>query len=324
MCGICGVRRFGPTPISIDMINIMLIECQKRGNHATGVAIQQVDGAIHVHKSDDPAWEFVASPGYKEFMEAQLKGDSVAVLGHTRMATQGSPADNNNNHPMFAGKTAVVHNGVITNDDWQFREMKLERKAETDSDIIRAILDTDGFTVRAINRLAKLSGSAAFAAVSTDFPGKLLLGRSGGPIELATTDDHLLWASTRDAIHKALRPYEKKFGFMMRKLKYSDASFITMQNDSAYLIGDQPKPDDDWLEWHQEMRISYSYTPRVYACNETYHTAQTKFYKGARVDVIQCPNPKCGVWIPITKVQISDLKRWHCKLCKTNLTEGAK
>src|ERR1700690_900722 len=160
MCGICGVRRFGESPITLDEINIMLIDNQRRGNHATGVALQQVDGSIQILKQDEPAWRFVTTDAYHAFMEANLREDTLIALGHTRLATKGPTTNNVNNHPMWAGKTAVIHNGVIHNDDAMFTRLKLERFAETDSDIIRAILDDQGFTPKALNMLSDLSGSA--------------------------------------------------------------------------------------------------------------------------------------------------------------------
>lgn len=304
----------------------MLIANQNRGNHATGLALQQADGSIDVCKKDVPAWNFVASDGFKKFIEEKLQPDTLCFIGHTRQATQGLPKHNENNHPMWSGKTAVVHNGMISNDDYLFRELKMDRKAETDSDVIRAVLDQQGFTPKAVGTLGRLSGSAAFAAVSTEYPGKLMLGRSGNPIVLCLTDDQLLWSSERDPIHKALRPYEKRFGFIVRKTKV-DAGFIPMGNDSAYLIGNAPKNGGhgwaaDWLEWHYELKISAwqnTNITRTYAIHDTYRGMRIQKYGDTNIDVVQCPNPKCGEWILTGKVGLDKLKRWKCKACKTRL-----
>src|SRR5258708_2624424 len=167
MCGICGVRRFGPTPITETQITTLLVSNEKRGNHATGLALQQVDGSIQVFKQDAPAWSFVHRNEYEQFIRANLREDTVAFLGHTRFATQGHQSKNNNNHPIFAGKTAVVHNGMISNDDTLFKDLKLERKCETDSDIIRAVFDNYGFTRKAADTMYTFTGSSAFAASSS-------------------------------------------------------------------------------------------------------------------------------------------------------------
>lgn len=331
MCGICGVRRFGPTPITEVQITSLLVANEKRGNHATGLALQQPDGSIQVYKGDTPAWEFVHRKEYRQFLDANLRDDTITFLGHTRFATQGHQSRNNNNHPIFAGKTAVVHNGGISNDDYMFKELKLERKCETDSDIIRAVLDKHGFTRKALDMMNKFSGSAAFAAISPEFPGKLVLGRSGNPIVLAGTDNYLIWSSEQDAIYRALRPYVRKYGIVMRDYRVSDVAFIPMNNDSVYMIGAQPRNEGgweaDWIEWHQDLRISYSnWSGATYSrerLTNAYRGVRTRVYGDVSVDVVQCSNDKCGAFIPIGKTPPKELKRWKCKACGTRLGEGA-
>lgn len=325
MCGICGVRRFGPQAIDQGMIDILLLNNQSRGAQATGVALQQIDGSIDVFKKDEPAWEVVASKEYKKFMEQSLKADTVTVLGHTRAATKGSPRNNKNNHPVFAGTTAVTHNGILHNDESMFKDLKLERKAEVDSDILRAILDNSGFTTKSLNTMDKLIGSAAFAAVSTKYPGKLLLARSGNPLELAATENFLIWSSETSPIYKALRPYDYRYGFLMRKMSALDYFMIPMNNHSAWLIGDKPRPGgdqtwmDNWIDWHQEIHISANFTPHCYKPFEEYRGKRMQFYDDKKVDVVRCPNEACGMWLGVAPSQLAQLKLMTCKSCKTKL-----
>lgn len=331
MCGICGVRRFGPTPITEVEITSLLVANERRGNHATGLALQQVDGQVSVCKNDVPAWTFVHSKQYEDYLRANLREDTLTFIGHTRFATQGHQSRNINNHPIFAGSTAVVHNGMISNDDTMFKELKVKRECETDSDIIRAVLDTHGFTRRAMDMMNKFSGSAAFAAISPEFPGKLMLGRSGNPIVICGTNEKLLFSSEKDAIYRAVRPYVKKFGFIMRDTRASDVSFIPMNNDSVYLVGQEPVGgtgwEADWIEWHQQLRIAYSnWSGPTYSREKltaAYPGVRTRVYGEASVDVVQCPNKKCGAFVPIGKTSVKELKRWLCKECGTRLVKEA-
>lgn len=330
MCGICGVRRFGPTPITETQITTLLVANERRGNHATGLALQQANGEIAVFKTDVPAWQFVHRKDYEKFLGENLLRDTITFIGHTRFATQGHQTKNNNNHPIFAGSTAVVHNGMISNDDQMFKDLKLERKCETDSDIIRAVLDQHGFTRKGLELMNKFSGSAAFAAISPKHPGKLLLGRSGNPIVLCGTNDQLIWSSEKDAIYRAVRPYSKKFGFIMRDTRVGDnVSFIPMNNDSVYLIGQEPVGgagwEADWIEWHQQLRISYSnWTGPTYSrekLTNAYRGVRTRVYGETAVDVVQCE--KCGAFIPIGKTSVKELKRWKCKECGERVVKEA-
>lgn len=321
MCGICGIRRFGDIPIPQVMFDILLVENQRRGNHATGVAIQHQSGEIFVHKNDVPAWNMVSSQNYKDFMKEFLTEDAITVLGHCRWATQGSPAENNNNHPMWAGTTAVIHNGHIGNDDMLFRNLKLDRKAETDSDILRAILDKHGFTAKGINTLDKAYGSAAIAAISTDYPGKLFLARSGNPLEYGGTRNYLLFSSERDPIKRAYRPVIKKFGLLMRH-QGVDLALGSMPNDTAWVLGAEPKAGKkgwqaDWLEHHQALRIATHFQPRTYEPHGPFFGIKTRYYDVTKANVVCCK--KCNKWMILSEIQQANIKKLQCTGCGTKI-----
>ena len=60
MCGIAGIRKFGGTPITGEEIVLLLCSIEHRGQHATGIALENPDG-IHVFKAPEPAWKFTKS-----------------------------------------------------------------------------------------------------------------------------------------------------------------------------------------------------------------------------------------------------------------------
>jgi Glutamine amidotransferase domain len=147
---------------------------------------------------------------------------------------------------MFKGKVALVHNGGISNHEHLFRELKLERSAETDSDILRAILDEEGFTKKAIRVMNKCSGPAAIAAINPDMPEYLLLGRSGSPLVCAKYGDLLVWASEKHYIHKAMRPWKDWLNLSFQEQKV-EIGFLTMADHTAWLFG------PEGLEWHDKF-----------------------------------------------------------------------
>jgi len=199
MCGLAGIKRMGIDPITPEEIKILLCSLEHRGSHATGIAIEN-NGEIAVLKKDVPAWSFTASEACAAFLRDFLHEDTNTVLLHTRAATKGVPYKNDNNHPIFRDNVAIVHNGGIRNDDTLFKDMSLERNCETDSDIIRGILDSNGLTHKGVRELNKMQGSAAIAAVKTGEPGSLFLARSGNPIILGSTETKFYWASELSAI----------------------------------------------------------------------------------------------------------------------------
>jgi asparagine synthetase B (glutamine-hydrolysing) len=271
VCGIGGVIRYGDEPIQEIQIRLLLLGLEKRGNDAAGVAIQQEDGEVIVLKNDVPASRFVQQPEYQKLMKEQLKPTTKGVIMHTRLATKGTPRKNDNNHPMFAGKCALVHNGMLNNDDMLFRAMDLKREAETDTDIARAIVDAFGITRKGISELNRMSGSAAIAAFHPEYPGHLLLARSGNPIELASNDNLFVFASEKALIHRALRPWVNRFGVVMQKQSL-ELAFMGFPNDTAWIMGPTGKIS------HDLFRVSYtSYIDRDREVYERWPERKTRW-----------------------------------------------
>lgn len=259
MCGIGGIKRMGSDPIPREPLDILLQGLQNRGNDATGVAVANPPGCakpgVFIYKKDDTPWHVTVSKPYKEFMAEHLLPETESVILHTRAATgTASPRKYANNHPMYDGKVAVVHNGVIQNDTHLFTEMGLTRSCDTDSDILRAILDKEGFTKGGIRKLSKITGGVACAALTPDDTEKLLLVRSGNPLVLAKFRDYLVFASEKTYIHTALREWEEKWGMYFHKSQVSEVGWLTMNDHSAWLIG------KEGLEWYDECKTCFSYS----------------------------------------------------------------
>jgi predicted glutamine amidotransferase len=336
----------------------MLVGLENRGMDATGMAILNPGppAGLHVMKGAMPAWSFVKDKNFEKWITEFLVPETSTVLLHTRAATKGNPHEFENNHPMFdtdAGSAdhqcAVVHNGVIVNDDHLFQTMNLSRKAETDSDILRAILDSEGFTKKGIRELSRVTGSVALAAVDEKDPEHLLLVRSGSPLVLGCTNDMLVWASEKKYIHSAMRPTISRFGQDFQANLPSDFGWLTMADNSAWLFGAEGK------EWHDECKTYFStyveprrhvydqYAERTQRWKQDIADKSTKKDREAlarNVPIVnvneiggdsrmplrlKCLNGKCNTWNRLPKdVKDVDIKRLACKQCKTPLVQEAR
>jgi len=280
MCGIAGVIRWGNKPIDEEQVGFLLVGNEHRGNDASGLVIQQANGSLDVLKKDCPGWKLVQSKEYEKFMHEHLKVDSTAVLIHARGASRGNPRDNNNNHPMFAGKGAIIHNGAIKNDDILFGQFKLDRKAATDSDIFRAIIDKWGLTEEAVEKMGAGVGSGAIACVHPDFPGRVLLVRSGNPLTVASNEDFFFFSSEKNTLHRACRPYVQRRGIWFQAQR-PNVDFSNMADNTAWLIG--PKG----LAFHKECRIcTGNYNEPWRRTYEEYEARQKRFDEFSRSNSI--------------------------------------
>ena len=157
MCCLFGLYDYGGTLSAKQknrMIAALAAASEVRGIDATGIAYC-MNGHLSVYKRPLPA----------HWMRFRIPEQAAAVMGHTRMTTQGSEYRNYNNHP-FSGKAgqpfALAHNGVLTNDGLLRRQEKLPvSKIETDSFIIVQLLEQAGSigfqTLRAASE--RLAGS---------------------------------------------------------------------------------------------------------------------------------------------------------------------
>lgn len=306
MCGIGGFRRFGSAQIDADQIDILFCALQKRGTDASGIACVNEDGQLYVLRDDTPAYQFVNTPEYKKFIKEHLNPGTVSVIIHTRAATTGDPRVEQNNHPMFFDKTAVIHNGMIHNDDSLFTELKYTRHAETDSDILRAITDNEGLTKKAVRTISRCNGSVALAALTPEDPFKLLLVRSGSPLVLAEIGDMLVFASEKQMIHKAVRPWETKFNVEFQRQRL-DIGFHGVPDNSAYIFG------KNGLEWHDKCQTCTYYTEPV---RSVWYKSETRKKRWTAADEDKSPKVQPVVGSGGSSDTVDNRFRHRCPSCK--------
>ncbi len=194
MCGIAAIL-FAPIdrPPEVwqDIRKIFtrnLLFNEERGKAATGMAVLRTDGRLTVHKAPVPAAQFVETERYDTLL-ASSNADTVLWLGHTRMPTKGSPENNDNNHPILAGKVVGVHNGRITNDDALFVRGGYPRQGEVDSEIIFRLLSglnphtsEARYAAGVCRRLHLLEGRFTFLAADVRLPHRLLVLKHHNPL----------------------------------------------------------------------------------------------------------------------------------------------
>lgn len=180
MCGVFGfITRRGAGP-DIDRLRRIAVETQQRGDHAFGLAWVGADGRLQAFKRPGPA-----TANLDDIKRCE---GALAVVGHCRWATHGTPMDNRNNHPHAAGRGWFVHNGVVRNHARLARYFGLETTTQCDSEVLGLLIakSSGPLEIRA-GRTAQLADGPLVMLGVWARPTRLLFVRRGNPLWFAQT-----------------------------------------------------------------------------------------------------------------------------------------
>ncbi len=179
-----------------------------RGTDAAGAAYNH-GGRLCIYKRPWPA----------HMMHFRIPEEAAAVMGHTRMTTQGNEKRNYNNHP-FRGcaggqEFALAHNGMVSNDLALRQELALPAtRIETDSYVAVQLLDREQhLNLQSLQAMAeRLRGM--FTITVLDGDDNLYLLKGNNPLTLCHFPKAgvYCYASTWDILHHALRQAGAKLG----------------------------------------------------------------------------------------------------------------
>jgi predicted glutamine amidotransferase len=184
MCGLCGVARHPGGP-NMDLVRAIMIDLlvanERRGSHATGIAVQDTRRAPWIFKRAVQANVFVKGTPFIGAWQ-NVHEQTEIILGHTRHATHQNAHEDDAAHPFQVGSVVGAHNGIIRN--WRELEEKYQKdvgptviheKWVNDSQAAFGMLDLIKDPVKATD---KLDG---YFALSWIKDGKLFLCRANSP-----------------------------------------------------------------------------------------------------------------------------------------------
>lgn len=190
MCGIFGYISKGNVPQEAhEAVTKMFVATQARGRDASGFAYLDESDKLQYHKAPVTATELVNSDEFKSLSNHMPR----MLIGHCRLKTQGNVKDNVNNHPIVDRKFgwAVIHNGVIQNDDELFKKYKMKRDGEVDSEVILRLFQKnmlEDIKVKPMSAIKKtvseISGSLTFGLIGEECPNTLYLYKASNPLVL--------------------------------------------------------------------------------------------------------------------------------------------
>ncbi len=241
MCGIVGI--LGREPVAMRLVEA-LRRLEYRGYDSAGIAVLE-NGRLERVRAPGKLGQLMAC-----LAERELK--STIGIGHTRWATHGVPTENNA-HPHFAGRVAIVHNGIIEN----FKTLR----ASLEADGIRPETDTDTEIVaHLINRrlgqglspldavqktLEELEGAFAFVIMFEGEDDLLIGARRGSPLAVGHGEGEMYLGS--DAI--ALAPFTNRVTYL------EDGDTVVLTRNSLTLYDEQGRQTVRPLQFTQASAL---------------------------------------------------------------------
>lgn len=228
---------------------------EERGTDASGIAYVKSD-KVTIYKRPKPAHK----------LRFNAPNGTRAVMGHTRMTTQGNEKFNYNNHPFYGHADvdfAFAHNGVLYND----KELRVEKhlpqtQIETDSYVAVQLLEQqDKLDFDSLKSMAEsVQGSFCFTAL--DENNTLYIIKGSNPMCLLHFAELglYIYASTESILKKALQkagfhkyPFEVlnvDEGTILKIDRYGFLSGSTFEVQESFRFG-------KWADWYDELEEEY-------------------------------------------------------------------
>ncbi|MFC1969678.1 glutamine--fructose-6-phosphate transaminase (isomerizing) [Chloroflexota bacterium] len=248
MCGIIGYC--GKKP-AVPVVLEALKRLEYRGYDSAGVASLD-DGKLLIRKDVGKVEEVIQKHDL-----ASLPGN--IAIGHTRWATHGAVTQlNAHPHSDCSDRVAVVHNGIIENNQQlrqELTKMGHQFHSETDTEVIPHLLEEElknGHSLEqaVLNIAPKLEGSYAFLVASLDDPGKIIGTRRNNPL-IVGIDDHDYYVSS-DAL--AFSQYTNQVMSLedneVVALTQEEIKFFDAQGNK--LVKQARRIDHSWAESHKD------------------------------------------------------------------------
>lgn len=265
MCGIFGIVVDGRTRIPparfVAAVKTLAALSATRGRDAAGLALFTPE-RILVAKRNLPMARLLGGAEWRELL-AVVRGLAlsggwidrpVALIGHSRMTTNGSEELHVNNQPIVRDGLAAIHNGIIVNSGEIRRAFpQIAWETESDSETIPALLrcfveDGAGET-GALRRLyGEIVGVASIAVLSA-VSGRLLLATNNGSLYMAVNpEEHtVVFASERSMLLRLAARHPRFAGHAPHHLAAGTAAVIDVMDfrmERFSLAGGQPVPAD--------------------------------------------------------------------------------
>lgn len=293
MCGIFGLISPGKIPVARKQADHLLayfyVLSESRGKEAAGAALLAGD-RVDIVKAPVRGRDFLAMPQTKVIREGfadALTGETpFALMGHTRMVTNGGDHRHGNNQPVRRSGLVAIHNGIVVNEDALWRSMpESRREFEVDTEVLLALTESrlgsgKGLVASVNEAMNAIKGANSVAVMSSAHDG-LVLATANGSMFLChdVVSGLTVFASERSILEKIIDDRLTHFSAMTVEnvVQVSPGGIVSIaldapqprmvgvgevphkeltQRDEARLVMDYPTADEEGVKWVNTSRQS--------------------------------------------------------------------
>jgi glutamine---fructose-6-phosphate transaminase (isomerizing) len=217
MCGIFGLvinnkLKINPSKL-VFSIKYLAEKSQSRGKDSSGLSIlNQKNNTLNIYKSPTPIKELINNSKVKNAIEKcfinSRRGCSYA-FGHSRLVTNGSQLNFDNNQPIIKNNIIGIHNGIIVNSRELWREnIDLEKRLEVDTEVFLEIINqkilSENYSISSAISYAlnNIEGTVAVALLLNDLNKIVLSTNNGSLYKIEKKNKILFFASEYFMLHK--------------------------------------------------------------------------------------------------------------------------
>lgn len=258
MCALFGwldYKHIVPYKVLKKLTQALANAAEERGTDAAGISYIR-DGKVVIFKRPKPAHK----------IRFNAPDNTTAIMGHTRLTTQGNQKFNFNNHPFYGHadkEFSFAHNGVLYNDVELRKEKNLpDTHIETDSYVaVQLIEQQKKLDFNSLKNMAEaVQGNFTFTILDED--NSLYIIKGSNPMYLLHFEmlGIYIYASTESIMKKALKKINM-LSFPYTKIETSYGDIIRIDNRGNILRSEFENKEDfrytSFMKYYDDWEDDY-------------------------------------------------------------------
>ena len=276
MCGIFGVIANENSQLSDSKLVSAIYELSKksesRGKDSSGISVLNNNkNELNVFKGPIPASELICNQGIKEAINHGFTENNIRLaFGHSRLVTNGSQLRSSNNQPIIKNSLVGVHNGIIVNHDYLWKNNEdIKKEYDIDTEVLLSIIgykvaeNKESLENILTDSINKVYGTVAAAIFFKDLNKFAIATNNGSLYKISKENEFLIFASEQNILNEVSKKIKltKSIGnFMIEQISSESGTIINLDNLSFSNFGfkDTPKKTSNYSSNKYQLKLNVS------------------------------------------------------------------